>query len=85
MQETVVRCLKKRLEKWPNSEAGRCDRRICEEYGLARRLSGFGEWNFQTDLGLDECRKRFFRGSWEKLTGVEATQDEVEEGLFGKG
>ena len=26
-----------------------------------------------------------FLGNWEKLTGVEATQDEVEEGLFGKG
>ena len=26
-----------------------------------------------------------FSGSWERLTGIEATQDEVEEGLFGKG
>ena len=26
-----------------------------------------------------------FSGNWEKLAGVEATQDEVEEGLFGKG
>ena len=26
-----------------------------------------------------------FSGSWERLAGVEATQDEVEEGLFGKG
>ena len=25
-----------------------------------------------------------FLGNWEKLAGVEATQDEVEEGLFGK-
>ena len=26
-----------------------------------------------------------FSGSWERLTGIEATQDEVKEGLFGKG
>ena len=26
-----------------------------------------------------------FSGSWERLAGIEATQDEVEEGLFGKG
>ena len=26
-----------------------------------------------------------FSENWEKLAGVEATQDEVEEGLFGKG
>ena len=26
-----------------------------------------------------------FSGNWEKPAGVETTQDEVEEGLFGKG
>ena len=56
---TVIRLLKKGSRRWPNSEAGSCDRRICEEYRLARRLSGWGS-EFQTDLGLDECRKRFF-------------------------
>ena len=26
-----------------------------------------------------------FSGNWEKLAGVQATQDEVKEGLFGEG
>ncbi len=35
--------VEKSLEKWPQSDAGKCDSRICEEYRLVRRLKWLGE------------------------------------------
>ena len=56
------RVLKKDSRSGSTRKLAGCGSRICEEYRLARRLSGWGS-ELQTDLGLDECGQRLL-GSW---------------------